>query len=212
MSRRAPTKEEQDEFWTVLRASLPQWKPVELERLLTYDLRHSATGSEDASAVAQAAFAAFPQASDAQRSDAMARISTTAEFKAAKKALGIRRPKALATPDASQVAAKIKRQRSIKPGPTQEELLAFWALLEGSASHWAEPKGVDNLLAYHLRQPRSEASIASEAMEAHKVGFFAAPADRQREAMASLSTTAEMKAAKAAARSAPGAKARGARA
>lgn len=188
MSRREPTPEEEQEFWIILRASAPSWNALGLERLLEYFVKAPATGSEDALAVAEAAFPAFARAPLTARAEAMASISSDQAFKQAKKELGIK-------PSPRPRPAGPKRGREPKPSVSPVDLLSFWARIEISAVNWTEPEHLDNLLAYYLREPISGKATATEVIQHHRERFFGAPDDRQREAMASLSRTPELKAA-----------------
>lgn len=187
MSKKAPTQEEQDQFWTILNASTPAWKAIELERIAMYYLNAPATGSDDAAIVAKAAFSVFSNATAQQRYELMAGVSTAPAFKDAKKALGIRPP--------PKALAKSSNPRRSKPDPEQAELTDFWTRLENSAAQWTTPQALNNLLAYYLQQPLSKATEAQLIIEDQKPHFFNAPADAQRETMASLSATPEMKSA-----------------
>lgn len=190
MSRREPTPDEEKQFWMILRASAPSWNALALERLLEYFVKAPATGSADALAVAEAAFPAFANAPLASRAEAMASISSDQAFKQAKKALGIK------PPQRPVGAAGPKRPRAPKPDVSPVDLLDFWARVELSAGGWEAPERIDNLLAYYLREPISGCSSAKGVIDHYRERFFAAPSDRQREAMESLSTTPEMKAAR----------------
>jgi hypothetical protein len=212
MGKLNPSQEQQDQFWAILRAAAPQMKAIELERLAIYYLQAAPTGSADPSAVVEAAFEACQTATPKRRFEWMASASSFAEFKTSKKALDVKRMASPANePAASKDQAPSKDQTAKRPKnltlpPAPDQLLTFWDHLKRSAPLWENAQALDNLLAYYLREPTSNAPAPLDVVSSHERAFFAAAPKDQREAMESLSRTAEFKAALKATRQAPSSK------